>query len=90
MNYSTKVKQIREKNKKTFIKALYKAVHDTEKDIIHKQGLSMKEIIKKEGWNLSLYYLNWEVHYTIPHLALNKDKVIYMKKADKVSYIQTY
>lgn len=58
-------------------------MYDAGKNIIHKQGLSMKEIIKKEGWDPSLYYLKWEVHYTKPHLALNKDKAI--KLADLVN-----
>lgn len=58
-------------------------MYDAGKNIIHKQGLSMKEIIKKEGWNPSLYYLKWEVHYTKPHLALNKGKAI--KLADLVN-----
>lgn len=44
------------------------------------KDLSMKEIIKKEGWNTSLYYLKWEVCYTMPHLALNKGKVILISR----------
>lgn len=58
-------------------------MYDAGKNIIHKQGLSMKEIIKEEGWSPSLNYLKWEVHYTKPHLALNKGKAI--KLADLVN-----
>lgn len=58
-------------------------MYDAGKNIKHKQGLSMKEIIKEEGWSPYSYYLKWEVHYTKPHLALNKGKAI--KLADLVN-----
>lgn len=58
-------------------------MYDAGKNIKYKQGLSMKEIIKEEGWNPYSYYLKWEVHYIKPHLALNKGKAI--KLADLVN-----
>lgn len=47
-------------------------LYDAGKNIQHKQGLTMKDIIKQSGWNPEGYYLKFEAHYKKPHLYFNK------------------
>ena len=46
-------------------------MYDAGKNIKHKQGTSMKKVIRDAGWNPDGNYLKWEVHYKKPHIALN-------------------
>lgn len=51
-------------------------MYDAGKNIQHKQGTSMKQIIVDAGWNPNNNYIKMEVHYTKPHQALNKGVAI--------------
>jgi hypothetical protein len=52
-------------------------MYDAGKNILHKQGLRMKEIIQESGWNPQKYYLKWEVHYLKPS-RLNNGCCLYL------------
>ena len=41
-------------------------------NIQHKQGLKMKDIIQKAGWNPKGNFIKFEILYRKPHLSLNK------------------
>lgn len=41
-------------------------MYDAGRNIHHKQGKSMKAIIREEGWNPDENYLKWEAHYFKP------------------------
>lgn len=43
-------------------------------NIQHKQGIEMKDIIQKAGWNPKDNFLKFEVHYKKPHLSLNNGR----------------
>ncbi len=43
-------------------------------NIQHKQGLTMKDIIREAGWNPKDNFLKFESHYKKPHLSLNNGK----------------
>lgn len=47
-------------------------MYDAGKNIQHKQGKSMKAIIKEEGWNPENNYLKLEAHYFKPEKHFNK------------------
>jgi hypothetical protein len=51
-------------------------LYDAGKNIQHKQGLTMKEIIKQSGWNPEGYYLKFEAHYKKPHLYFNNGRAL--------------
>lgn len=51
-------------------------LYDAGRNILHKQGMTMKGIIKASGWNPEGNYLKVEAHYKKPHLVLNKGKGI--------------
>lgn len=51
-------------------------MYDAGRNIIHKQGITMKEIIKKSGWNPDANYLKWEAHYRKPEKILNRGEGI--------------
>lgn len=55
-------------------KYAYRKMYDAGVNIQHKQGLSMKQIIKECGWNPEANYLKWEVHYIKPEIVLNGGK----------------
>lgn len=52
-------------------KWLYIKMYDVGRNIQHKQGITMKDIIKEAGWNPSDHYLKIEVHYKKPEKVLN-------------------
>ena len=58
-------------------KNVYLKMYDAGKNIKHKQGTTMKNIIKEVGWNPYGNYLKWEVHYKKPHIVLNKGVALY-------------
>ena len=43
-------------------------------NIQHKQGLKMKDIIQKAGWNPKGNFIKFEILYRKPHLSLNRGK----------------
>lgn len=47
-------------------------MYDAGRNIQHKQGMTMKNIIKEAGWNPSDYFLKLEVHYKKPEKVLNR------------------
>ena len=51
-------------------------MYDAGKNIQHKQGTSMKQIIVDAGWNPNNNYIKMEVHYIKPHQTLNKGAAI--------------
>ena len=51
-------------------------LYDAGRNILHKQGLTMKGIIKETGWNPESNYLKFEAHYKKPHLVLNNGRGI--------------
>ena len=52
-------------------KWLYIKMYDAGRNIQHKQGITVKDIIKEAGWNPSDFYLKIEVHYKKPEKVLN-------------------
>lgn len=46
-------------------------MYDAGRNIMHKQGITMQEIIKESGWNPQGNYLKWEAHYRKPEKVLN-------------------
>jgi len=57
-------------------KALQLKLYDAGRNIIHKQGLTMKGIIRQSGWNPDGNYLKFEAHYKKPHQLFNEGKAI--------------
>lgn len=51
-------------------------MYDAGRNIQHKQGTSMKEIIQEAGWNPDGHFLKWEVHYIKPEILLNHGRGI--------------
>lgn len=51
-------------------------LYDAGRNIMHKQGLTMKGIIKQSGWNPDGEYLKFEAHYKKPHQLFNDGKAI--------------
>lgn len=52
-------------------KYAYRKIYDAGKNIQHKQGLTMKQIIQESGWKPDANYLKWEVHYLKPEMVFN-------------------
>lgn len=46
-------------------------MYDAGTNILHKQGMKMREVIKATGWNPEGYYLKIEAHYNNPHIIFN-------------------
>lgn len=46
-------------------------MYDAGRNIQHKQGMTMKQIIEESGWNPEGNYLKWELHYLKPEKVLN-------------------
>ena len=51
-------------------------LYDAGMNIKHKQGMTMKRIIKEAGWNPNGNYLKVEAHYKEPHKLLNDGRAI--------------
>ena len=51
-------------------------LYDAGMNIKHKQGMTMKRIIKEAGWNPNGNYLKVEAHYKQPHKLLNDGRAI--------------
>jgi len=47
-------------------------MYDAGRNILHKQGVKMKDIIQESGWNPEGYYLKFEAHYKKPHQTFNR------------------
>lgn len=47
-------------------------LYNTGINIQHNQGLKMKDIIQKSGWNPKGNFIKFEILYRKPHLSLNK------------------
>lgn len=47
-------------------------MYDAGRNIQHKQGTTIKEIIENSGWNPSRNYLKFEAHYKKPEIIFNK------------------
>ena len=57
-------------------KMLQLKLYDAGRNIKHKQGMTMKGIIKEAGWNPNGNYLKVEAHYKEPHKLLNDGRAI--------------
>jgi len=57
-------------------KMLQLKLYDAGRNIKHKQGMTMKGIIKEAGWNPDGYYVKVEAHYKQPHKLLNDGRAI--------------
>ena len=53
-------------------KLVRRKMYDAGRNIMHKQGRTMKQIIEEEGWNPGAYYLKWEAHYLKPEVVFNR------------------
>lgn len=52
-------------------KLVKRKMYDAGRNIKHKQGRTMKQIIEGEGYNPEAYYLKWEAHYLKPEMVFN-------------------
>ena len=52
-------------------KWIERKMYNAGRNIMHKQGLTMKEIIQFAGWNPEAHYIKWELHYLKPEWVLN-------------------
>lgn len=65
-------------------------MYDAGRNIQHKQGTSMKEIIQHAGWNPEGNYLKWEVHYIKPELLLNHGRGIELAEIVNPSWTEIF
>lgn len=48
------------------------------RNIMHKQGVTMKQVIEGAGWNPDAHYIKWEMHYLKPECLLNDGKGLHL------------
>lgn len=54
-------------------------MYDAGRNILHKQGTTMQNIIRASGWDPKGNYLKWEAHYRKPERVLNRGSGIMLE-----------
>lgn len=53
-------------------KYAYRKMYNAGRNIMHKQGTSMRKVIEECGWNPDSHYLKFEAHYLKPEKVFNR------------------